>query len=109
MAFYLPLLAAAIVLFLLVVLRYCPSLAQAKISGRLVWSLVGFAGLGGIVWGISYEVGQMQVPRLGPVPTPLAAGTKLPRIEAQGWLNGPPPLLNDKPPRVLVVEIWGEW
>lgn len=39
---------------------------------------------------------------------PLAVGTELPELAAEGWLNGPPPTTGDLADRVVVVDVWDE-
>jgi hypothetical protein len=39
----------------------------------------------------------------------LAKGDKMPQLEAQGWLNGPPRPLGKGGARVLVIDFWAHW
>ena len=39
----------------------------------------------------------------------LASGNRMPKIEAKGWLNGPPVPLAKGGARVLVVDFWAHW
>ena len=39
----------------------------------------------------------------------LAVGELAPAIEAQGWLNGPPPDADDLAGKVLVIHAWASW
>ncbi len=39
----------------------------------------------------------------------LAAGERVPPLEAEGWLNGRPPAAGPNAPRLLLVDVWGKW
>ena len=39
---------------------------------------------------------------------PLAVGSELPSLVADGWLNGPPPTADDLLDHVVVVDVWDE-
>jgi thiol-disulfide isomerase/thioredoxin len=39
---------------------------------------------------------------------PLAVGSELPSLVAEGWLNGPPPMADDLADHVLVIDVWDE-
>ncbi|HEV3006039.1 MAG TPA: TlpA disulfide reductase family protein, partial [Pirellulales bacterium] len=39
---------------------------------------------------------------------PLAVGSELPDLVAEGWLNGPPPNVDDLAGKVVVVDVWDE-
>jgi hypothetical protein len=46
----------------------------------------------------------------GSYPTaPLAVGDRAPDFEADGWLNGPPPIPGHGGARLVVVDIWAHW
>jgi hypothetical protein len=40
---------------------------------------------------------------------PLAAGEKLPPLEAAGWLNGSPPQPGAPGVRLIVLDVWTQW
>lgn len=45
----------------------------------------------------------------GSYPTePLGPGTAIPKMEAAGWLNGPP-RKDDPATRLVLLDIWSEW
>jgi hypothetical protein len=39
----------------------------------------------------------------------LPRGTRMPKIDAQGWLNGPPIPLGKGGAKVLVIDFWAYW
>ena len=41
--------------------------------------------------------------------TVLAKGDKMPRLEAQGWLNGHPRQIGKGGAKVLVIDFWAHW
>lgn len=49
-------------------------------------------------------------PRATGVATPpLEVGAALPPLQAEGWVNGPPPAPGAAGTRLLVVDVWGTW
>ena len=45
----------------------------------------------------------------GPAGKPLEPGSALPRLTAEGWLNGDPPTPGTKGVRLIVVDLWAHW
>jgi len=39
----------------------------------------------------------------------LAAGARMPNLEAEGWLNGAPTPLGTGGAKVLVLDLWAHW
>jgi hypothetical protein len=78
----------------------------------LHWRFIGLIGLG---IGIVYLLGKMTESHPDPnakapkAPVPLALGAKAPTLIAEGWLNGPPPSMQNKNVRAMVVDVWGHW
>ncbi len=44
-----------------------------------------------------------------PAPNLLPVGSKLPRLDCDGWLNGEPMLEGPNAPKVLVIDCWATW
>ena len=39
----------------------------------------------------------------------LSIGDKTPKLQAEGWLNGPPPTAGDQRVKLMVIDIWAFW
>jgi hypothetical protein len=86
--------------------------ASGRVGRRLAAALAMLVVLA-VVAGIVYALRPVkdEPPAPPPIPgiNPLAAGQLLPALEAEGWVNGPPPTLGGSGPRVLVVDVFALW
>lgn len=82
-------------------------------AARRLAAIVAVAVVVAVVAGIAYGLRPVkdEPPKTPPIPgiNPLAAGQLLPALEAEGWLNGPPPMLGGNGPRVLLVDVFALW
>jgi hypothetical protein len=91
---------------------------RRRVSPSVVVALaVGAAATGAVV--VSFPPGRpvtptgpadpavaRAVPSPGSYPTePLSPGTPAPKVEAAGWINGPP----EPAPKLVLLDIWSGW
>jgi thiol-disulfide isomerase/thioredoxin len=71
-----------------------------------------------LIASLSVGCGDDRPPRERPVPrprtsgiasSPLVIGDRMPKLEAEGWLNGDPPAPDAPGVRLVVVDAWGIW
>src|SRR5262245_12326081 len=99
---------AGAVLVVAVVLGGRTTGAKRSVPTPVGLTIVGAAlaaGVGYVVWSwpdTAPRKFEHPAPRI-PGISPLAAGHDLPRLDAAGWLHGPPPSVGPGGPRVIVV------